>query len=755
MYIFKKSLVFACTFILLQISAETTQAQLDPFFNGQVVNEQDETLIGANVKWQNTDLGTSTDPEGWFKLERIDTINNYYLEITYVGYETQIVEILPSENFLKLIVSENATIDDVVVESRERSNFNSTLSTLNVENISADELRRAACCNLSESFETNPSIDVNFSDAISGTKQIKMLGLSSPYILITTENVPSVRGAAQAYGLSFIPGTWVESIQLTKGAGSVTNGFESIVGQINAELVKPLTDNKLFVNAYGSVNGRLELNTHFNVKLTDKWSSGVYIHADKRGEKFDNNDDSFLDLPVDNQINIMNRWQYLNPEKGLISFLNIRFLDDQKQSGQIAYNPSLHKYGGSVWGSEVNTMRHDLSAKIGYVNPELPYQSLGLQMAYSYHKQDSYFGNRKYDIAHRSFYSNLVYNSIISDSRHKVKTGISFSHDAYVEFVNAFNYSRIENSLGGFFEYSFDNLDDLNLTAGVRVDYHNLMGTFVTPRLHARYTPWAKSALRFSFGRGKRSANIFTENQKLFASSRSINILDSNGPIYGLNPEIAWNYGVSFLQGFELFERKADVALDYYKTDFQNQVVVDYETPTEVNFYNLDGNSHARSLQFEFNYTPIDRLDFKSAYKYYDIKTQYTNGELEQPLTPKHRIFANVSYQSKATDMGRLWKFDSTFNWLGAQRFPSTIQNTEEFRLPNYSPSFSTLNLQLTRVFSDQFEVYIGGENITNTRQNNPILSPDDPFGSNFDSTFVYGPIFGSMYYTGLRFKLN
>ena len=711
------------------------------------------SVSGANVIWKGTSIGAISDLDGNFTLP----YNTSYkqLIISYIGYKTVTIEVDGSSDFIKVIMLPTEDLSEVTIKTRKKATATSYLAAQNIMTISSDELLKAACCNLSESFETNPSIDVNFSDAISGTKQIKMLGLSSPYILITTENVPSVRGAAQAYGLSFIPGTWVESIQLTKGAGSVTNGFESIVGQINAELVKPLTDNKLFVNAYGSVNGRLELNTHFNVKLTDKWSSGVYIHADKRGEKFDNNDDSFLDLPVGNQINIMNRWQYLNPEKGLISFLNIRFLDDQKQSGQIAYNPSLHKYGGSVWGSEVNTIRHELSAKIGYVNPELPYQSLGLQMAYSYHKQDSYFGNRKYDIAHRSFYSNLVYNSIISDSRHKVKTGISFSHDAYVEFVNAFNYSRIENSLGGFFEYSFDNLDNLNLTAGVRVDYHNLMGTFVTPRLHARYTPWAKSALRFSFGRGKRSANIFTENQKLFASSRSINILDSNGPIYGLNPEIAWNYGVSFLQGFVLFERKADVALDYYKTDFQNQVVVDYETPTEVNFYNLDGNSHAHSLQFEFNYTPIDRLDFKSAYKYYDIKTQYNNGELEQPLTPKHRIFANVSYQSKATDMGRLWKFDSTFNWLGAQRFPSTIQSTEEFRLPNYSPSFSTLNLQLTRVFSDQFEVYIGGENITNTRQNNPILSPDDPFGSNFDSTFVYGPIFGSMYYTGLRFKLN
>ena len=646
-------------------------------------------------------------------------------------------------------------LEEVTVTTRKKASATSYIASQNITTISSKELLKAACCNLSESFETNPSIDVNFSDAISGTKQIKMLGLTSPYILITTENVPSIRGAAQAYGLSFIPGTWVESIQVTKGAGSVTNGFESIAGQINAELVKPLTDKKVFINAYASINGRLELNTHFKTQLNEKWSTGLYIHGDKRGEKFDKNGDSFLDLPVGNQINVMNRWQYTNPEKGLISFLNLRFLDDNKQSGQLAYDPKVHKFGHSVWGSEVDTRRIEFSGKLGYVNPEIPYQSLGLQVSYSSHNQDSYFGNRTYEIDHKSVFTNLIYNTIISDSRHKIKTGVGYSHDTYNEEVSTIDYSRNENAVGGFFEYSFDNLDAVNLTAGVRIDHHNLLGTFVTPRFHARYTPWEKSALRFSFGRGKRAANIFAENQKLFASSRSINIQDVKGKIYGLNPEIAWNYGISFLQGFQLFKRKADINIDFYKTDFQNQVVVDYETPTEINFYNLEGESFANSLQVEFNYTPLNRLDLKTAYKYYNVKTQYKSGKLEKPLTPNQRIFVNISYETAPTSKDGLWKFDATFNWLSQQRFSSTMQSPEAYRLPQYSPSISTVNAQITKVFSNQFELYIGGENITNVRQNNPILSADNPFGSNFDSTFVYGPVFGSMYYAGLRFKIN
>jgi len=710
-------------------------------------------LPGANVIWDGTSVGTITDIDGNFTLPYESSYKR--LIISYVGYKSKTIDVKNPNTIIHILLQPTDDLQEVTVKTRKKASATSYIASQNITTISSKELLKAACCNLSESFETNPSIDVNFSDAISGTKQIKMLGLTSPYILITTENVPSIRGAAQTYGLSFIPGTWVESIQVTKGAGSVTNGFESIAGQINAELVKPLTDKKFFVNAYGSINGRLELNTHFNTKLNEKWSTGLYIHGDKRGEKFDNNRDTFLDLPVGNQINVMNRWQYTNPRKGLISFFNFRFLDDKKQSGQINYDSNIHKFGNTVWGSEVNTKRLEFSGKFGYVNPEIPYQSLGLQAAYSGHNQNSYFGNRTYDINQKSVYVSLVYNSIISDSRHKIKTGIGFSHDTYDERVSTIDYSRRENSIGGFFEYTFDNLDAINLTAGIRVDHHNVLGTFVTPRFHARYTPWEKSALRFSFGRGKRAASIFAENQRLFASSRIINIQSSGGNIYGLNPEIAWNYGISFLQGFQLFKRKADINIDFYRTDFQNQVVVDYETPTEINFYNLDGKSFANSFQLEFSYTPLERLDLKLAYKYYDVKTQYKSGMLEKPLIPNHRLFANASYETKPSTKGGFWKFDVTCNWIGKQRFSSTLQSPEVFRLNSHSPTFSTLNAQLTKVLSNQFEMYLGGENITNVRQDNPILSANNPFGANFDSTFIYGPIFGSMYYAGIRFKLN
>ena len=338
--------------------------------------------------------------------------------------------------------------------------------------------------------------------------------------------------------------------------------------------------------------------------------------------------------------------------------------------------------------------------------------------------------------------------------------GVSVTYDQYKELVLTAQFNRKENSVGAFFEYGYDNLENLNLTAGVRVDNHNLYGLFVTPRLHVRYTPWEKGVFRFSVGSGRRSANIFIENQQLFSSNRNIRLPDTQGPVYGLDPEKAWNYGVSFLQGFTLFGRKGDVAFDFYRTDFENQVVVDWGDARSVRFYNLNGDSFANSFQTEVSMNVFERTDLRLAYKHFDVQTTMNGGAvdrgtIEKALVPKNRVFANVGWESKSTDAGSQWKADATYNWLDSQRFPFTDRSPEAFQLPERTPTIGTLNFQVTRVFSPSFEVYLGGENVTNVQQENPILSADDPFGLYFDSTFVYGPIFGGIYYIGLRYKLK
>lgn len=724
--------------------------------SGKILDTENTPIIGASVFWEDSSIGVVTDLNGHFSIPFQMHSN---LKITYVGFKDKSIHIMEAGDLGDLILDPDSQLDEVVVTTQQRKMSRSVNGTANTITMSSGELLKAACCNISEAFETNPAIDVNFTDAISGTKQIKMLGLTSPYILIAEENIPSVRGASQAYGLSFTPGTWVESIQVTKGAGSVVNGYESISGQINTELIKPADDRPLFVNLYGSTDARFEANIHTSYKLSDKWSSSLFLHGNTRLAKIDMNHDGFLDSPLGQQVNVMNRWQYTNLEKGWISFLTWRYMKDEKQMGEVDFDKKKDKLKTTHWGAEINTEKVDLNGKLGYVFPDMPFQSIGLQAAYSYHKQDSYFGLNPYQIQQNSLYSNLIFSSIISNTLHKFSTGLSFSVDNYKEQI-AFGiddrFDRSDTSTGAFFEYTYDNTDNFSIVAGMRMDYHNRMGAFATPRLHLRYNPWENGTLRVSAGRGKRIANIFAENQNLLASNRHFYIHADNGKIYGLDPEIAWNYGLSFSQGFYIQNRKGEIALDFYRTDFKNKIVADVDwNSNEVHYYNLRGESYANSLQVDLSYNLIDRLNLRGAYKYYDIQTDQKEGKVAQALQAKHRFFANLEYETALSPQGGQWKFDLTYNWIGKQRIPNTADKQADNRLQPYSNPFSTVNMQITKVFSDRWEIYLGGENMTNYRQDRVILGGNQPFGTDFDSSIVYAPIMGQTYYAGLRYKLN
>lgn len=735
---------------IISVSQTMAQQKMRGMVMESNTNGKHVGLSGANVYWLDSPIGTITDQQGFFSIPYSKEYNK--LIISYVGFETDTLTIDEPKMVHHLLKSLNQ-LDEVVVEKERDAIQKTFFATQNVVTVNSAELLKAACCNLSESFETNPAIDVNFNDALTGTRQIQMLGLTSPYLLITQENIPMVRGASQVYGLTFTPGTWVESIQITKGAGSVVNGFESISGQINTELVKPLTDTPIFVNGYANLNGRLELNTHFNYKLSDKWSTGLYLHGNQRTVEVDNNDDGFLDVPLSEQINIQNRWQYQNPEKGLVSFFNLRFLSDEKQVGQVGFNPETDQFTTNAWGSEIDTKRFDSSLKVGYVFPELPFQSIGFQASYSNHQQESYYGFNLYDIDHESLYSNLIFNSIIGNTQHKFKTGLTFAYDGYTELVNNVNYERTDSSGGAFFEYSYADLEKVSLTAGIRFDTHNRLGNFFTPRFHIRYTPWERGSLRGSFGIGRRAANIFAENQRLFGSARTIQLQGNGGSIYGFDPEKATNFGVSFIQGFTLLERPGNISIDFYRTNFDNQVVVDWENPREVGFTNLDGKSFANSLQIELNHEILPKLEMRAAYKFYDVKTQYQTGLLQRPLVARNRFFTNLGYNTEAKENGDQWRFDYTLNIIGEQRLPNTSSNPIPLQLGDFVDGYSLMNAQITKVFSRKFEVYIGGENLTAERQQGPVLSAVDPFSTNFDTTIVYAPILGRMVYAGFRFK--
>ena len=742
------------TIIMILLSYFTySQTEL----KGMIMIEENNEIIGIegiNVYWSNTQIGTSTNKKGWFTIPYKKEYTK--LVISYLGFKTDTLNIISNKEFHHLL-KEDSSLDEITITKRKKSSGINNSKIGNLIEMDSGELLKAACCNLSESFETNPSIDVNFSDAVTGTKQIKMLGLTSPYLLITQGNIPSIRGASQAFGLTYTPGTWINSIQITKGTGSVVNGYESISGQINTELKNPKEDDKLFVNLYGAKNGRLEANVHFTQDVSKNWHTGLYVHGNSRNTKNDENNDNFLDLPLGNQINLLNAWHYHNDETGWESTINFKLLKDEKQSGEIDFDKNQHLNTTTKYGATIETERFETSVKAGKVFKNATFKSIGFQSAFSTHNQNSLYGTRNYDIKHNSFYLNSIYQSIIGSTQNNFKTGISFTYDDYVENALNTDFNRIEKSIGTYFEYFYDSLDKLSFVAGLRADYNNIMDFFITPRLHLKYNATDKLTFRASAGSGRRTSTIFSENQKVFASSRNVFGLSTNNSLYGLDPEKAWNYGVSGLFKFKIAGKEGDISADFFRTDFQNQVVVDYENPQEVSFYNLDGQSFANSFQLSVNQEFLDYLDLRLAYKYFDVQTQYNSGLKAKPFQPKNRFFANLSYKIKSKEEGNksYWMFDTTYNLIGKQRIPFTGTNPLQYQMLEKSPQYSLLSAQITKTFKNNMEFYIGGENLTNYKQKNPIIASDDPFGNYFDSGMIYAPIHGANYYAGFRMKFS
>jgi outer membrane receptor for ferrienterochelin and colicins len=676
------------------------------------------------------------------------------LIVSYVGYKTDTI-FVAEKKFVKVLLITKNRLKDVNINVERKGSEISFIDPWKTTIMNEKELFKAACCNLSESFETNPSVDVNLTDAITGTKQIQMLGLGSQYAQLTQEMIPGARGLAVNYGSAYTPGTWINSIQVTKGIGSVVNGFESIAGQINTELHKSDVKETVYFNTYAGDGGRYEANLNYAYRTSTAFSQMILLHASALTNRMDNNNDGYLDNPLGYQLNAMYRFKY-DKGKGLIIQGGIRTLIDTKTGGQFNFEPNADTINKpKLYGIQIKAFRNDAFLKLGYVFHEKIYKSMGLQLSGVKQKYETFFGNNVYNGTQNSFYSNLIYQSLISSSDHKFKTGLSLMVDNYDErlynFVN-YQFKRNEIVSGAFIEYTYSFLTKFTLVAGQRLDYNNVYGLFYTPRLHVRYALNSKLVLRASGGRGQRTANIIAENTGLLVSARQFIFATNNQTnTYGLMPEVAWNYGLSLTKNFKLNYRKGSWSFDYYFTNFQNQIVVDRDANTkQVRFYNLNGNSFSNSLQVQLDYELLRRLDIRMAYRFYNVQTHFDSvGLKEVPLIAAHRAFFNISYTTK-----NKWNFDVTWQWIGKKRLPNTQANPIENRLSNYSSSYTLLNAQISKsLFNKKFDVYIGIENILDFKQSNPIIDSQNPFGSYFDASMVWGPVFGRMIYSGLRLK--
>ena len=616
-------------------------------------------------------------------------------------------------------------------------------------NLSRQEIFKAACCNLGESFTTNPSVDVSYNDAATGARQIKLLGLSGTYVQMLTENVPAFRGLAAPYSLGYVPGPWMQSIQVSKGAASVKNGFESVTGQINVEYKKPQTANSMEVNLFGDSKSRLEANFDGNIHLKEKLSTGVLAHYEDSYAHHDENHDGFLDKPNVRQYHLQNRWAWMGQRYIFQAAVNA--LGEQREGGQTthAHLPE----GQERYAIGINTHRYDGFMKNAFVLDADHGTNLALILSGTLHHQDAAYGHRLYDARQREGYASLMFETNFTPA-HSLSVGMNAVHDYYDQDYRlthnaderTANLVEHETTYGLYAQYTYNLADHLTLMGGLRFDHSTLNGNFVTPRVHLKYSPTHAVSFRLSAGQGRRTVRALADYSYLLASGRSFTA-DAN-----LQMEAAWNYGASANIKIPLFGHILDLSAEYYYTHFQHQAVVDMDADLQhIYIRNLDGGrSFSHTMQLEATYPIVRGMSVTAAYRYNKVR-QTTAGALrEKPLTSRFKGLLTVSYKTPL----ELWQFDATLSVNGRGRLPLRQLSDGTLSLNEHFSTYAQLNAQVTRWFR-HFSIYVGGENLTNYRQKNPIINAHSPWSDTFDATQVWGPVHGAMAYAGVRFMLG
>jgi len=757
-------IVLIFQFLILNLFAQTLSGRVTEFSAEGV-----ETPVqGATLQWLQTSVGIISDAEGFFTLDKVNTTNT--LIVRYAFYDNDTISVAKNQQVLHIILTPSRTLDAVRIVAREGSFI--SIKPIFTQVITTEGLRRAACCNLSESFESTIAVDVEYADAISGAKQISMLGLAGIYTQILFENVPYIRLLANQFGLGYVPGTWMDMISISKGTASVTNGYEGITGQIQLDFKKPETNNeKIFINAFANSMGKVELNlnSRFNMDKKGLVSSLVLLHGEGQFAKIDHNKDGFLDVPKNYQFNGMYRLDYHLPEifEGRTM---IGYLFEDRIGGMTKFDPKKtieELHADDIWGLRIKTNKLDVITKNGFMIHGGEFQSVGTILSFNYQKDESQFGARLYNATQLSGYFNVIYSGKFGAMKnHAINAGASFQLDHLKEsitnpLIHIFDSylqdlipdKRIETVPGIFAEYAYTIAEKFIIMPGMRLDYNfNYKQLFWTPRLHLKWQPTHETSIRISAGKGYRTSNPIIENLSLLVSNRQFDIENH------LTAEEAWNTGVSLVQHFNMPGGRSSFSVDYYYTHFINQTIIDLDkSPHEVNIYNLNGNTNGRgnrsyshSVQAEFILLPFNRFEITLAYRFNDVRLT-TAGKLQQKaMVSPHKALLNLNYALPYDK----WKFNLTFQYNSPMRMPAMSEASPSVIKKGKSPGWVMMSAQVTKKFR-LWEIYIGAENMLNYKQKNPIISWADPFGEYFDASVIYMPITGIMGYIGVRVALQ
>lgn len=726
-------------FVILHFLLSTVDVEAQKFVKGQVfenINNELTPLVGANVYWLEAEKGTVTDKNGSFRIENPGP-HAHHLVFSFVGFNSDTVHVHDHEGKLKVILSTNNQLNEVSITHRKPGAHLSRKNPIHTQVVTEEELCKAACCNLSESFETNASVDVSYANAATGIKRIRMLGLTGLYVQLMTENNPNFRGLSNSYGLEFIPGTWMESIQISKGAASVLNGYESITGQINIELKKPDNGEKGFLNAFVNSNQRLEANGGAFVRINDRWNTLAMAHGSYMNKKWDHNNDRFLDDPLVKRYAFLNRWKYEYQHFNMQ--IGTTVTQEKRLGGQIFFNHDNISSPANGYGINILTNRFDGFFKSGYIFENKENTSIGFISNFTLHEHGSYYGIRAYDALQKNLHTNLVYQSTFGNHHHRYSAGLSYNRNMLDETFKDTTMNTVESVPGAFFEYTMDLAEKFVLLAGIRADHHSLFGIMYTPRMHLKYEVNEELIVRSSAGKGYRTPFAIADNSYLLASGKTIHF-EADQKL-----EEAWNYGISVTKYLYLFEKPFTAVADVYRTDFVHQLITDIDSdPLSVIFRNLDGKSYSTNYQIEFQYEPVKNLELVAAYRYSDVKLTIQDVLLEEAMVNRYKGLFTLSYQTN----NKTWQFDYNAQWNGDGRLPGLQDQESRY------PSYFLMNGQVTKYFGN-LDIYGGVENITGFVQHDPVINAENPFSDTFDATQIWGPIMGRRIYLGIRYTFK
>ena len=666
------------------------------------------------------------------------------------------------------------SLDAAVFTSSAQGNYISRFKDVRTEVISAAGLCKMACCNLAESFENSASVTVGYSDAVTGARQIRLLGLSGVYTQMLDETRPVMRGLSAPFGLSYVPGQWLESIQIAKGSSSVINGVECMTGQINMEHRKPTDEKPLFLNAAVMSDTKMDFNIASSLQMGYKWSTVLLGHVSGNIKPHDMNQDGFLDEPKMLQFNVANRWLYM-ADNGVQVRFGVRAIQDTRHGGQMLQIDGKHvmydkdDYTADPlspeakiqpWGSDIINRSLNGYVKVGVPLNEENTQNIALIADYSYQDMDSYFGATRYLAGQHSAFANLLYQNVINDS-HRFTLGLNGTFDRYDEdfkrviwmapVAEKTGITDLANT-GVFGEYTFNAGEKFSAIAGLRGDWFYKQGFKVSPRVTLKYMPVDEIVIRANGGRGLRYSTPLVDNIGVFSTGKAF-VGSYNDHIL----EDAWTFGGNFTYYIPVgATSNTYVSFDYFRTQFAQQMVVDYGA-TQIDFYALDGRTaFTDNYQLDFSIDPIERFNITATFRYTNAKQEYKGSEapVEKPMTSRFKGVLNLQY---ATNLNK-WIFDFTASLNGSCKvydFMADFKDEDGNLLykNGRTPVYPMLYAQVTRRFKG-WDVYVGAENLTNYTQKNPIIGADNPRQPTFDASCIWGPLMGIKAHVGFRFTL-